>query len=365
VRSHRIPARTTSGPVATVAPAKNRGISRGFLLTAGAMGAVALALCLFGIRGIVVIVFMAMFVTVGLDPLIRWLQRRGFSRAWAIVTVIILIVVLFITILWLVIPTAIAQLEELAIAIPKQIEELEDEGWFGPVNQSTNGTLSAFLAWIEQSLSDPAVRAALLNGLVGFGLSVANAISSGFFTFVLVIYFIATYDSIKDSAYRFVAASRRVSFVDYSERILQNVGRYLNGMVILAFMNASFSFLLLTLVGVPGAFVIGIIAFFITIIPLIGTVLTTIAMTIVTFIYSPPAALAVLIAMLIYMQVEAYIFSPKVMSKAVQVPGSVVLISAMAGATLFGLAGALIAIPISAAVIIIIRGVVWPEKERE
>jgi predicted PurR-regulated permease PerM len=71
----------------------------------------------------------------------------------------------------------------------------------------------------------------------------------------------------------------------------------------------------------------------------------------------------VLLVMLVYMQVEAYLFTPKVMSKAVQVPGSVVLISALAGGTLFGLAGALIAIPISAGVILIIRELVMPRKE--
>jgi predicted PurR-regulated permease PerM len=67
--------------------------------------------------------------------------------------------------------------------------------------------------------------------------------------------------------------------------------------------------------------------------------------------------------MLIYMQVEAYILTPRVMGKAVQVPGSVVLISALAGSTLFGLPGALVAIPISAGIILIVKELVWPRKE--
>jgi len=71
----------------------------------------------------------------------------------------------------------------------------------------------------------------------------------------------------------------------------------------------------------------------------------------------------VLILMLIYMQVEAYVLTPKIMSKAVKVPGSVVLISALAGGTLGGLAGALVAIPISAAILLILKGIVMPRKE--
>jgi predicted PurR-regulated permease PerM len=92
-------------------------------------------------------------------------------------------------------------------------------------------------------------------------------------------------------------------------------------------------------------------------------VLTTIIMSIIAFIYDPTAGIIVLILMLIYMQVEAYVLTPKIMSKAVKVPGSVVLISALAGGTLGGLAGALVAIPISAAILLILKGIVMPRKE--
>ena len=112
----------------------------------------------------------------------------------------------------------------------------------------------------------------------------------------------------------------------------------------------------------PFALVISVAAFFITLIPLIGTVLTTIFMTSFALFTSPTAALIVLVAMLIYMQVEAYIFTPRVMSKAVQVPGSIVLIAALAGGTLAGLPGALVAIPVAAGILIIINEVVVPKK---
>ena len=72
----------------------------------------------------------------------------------------------------------------------------------------------------------------------------------------------------------------------------------------------------------------------------------------------------VLGAMLVYMQVEAYILTPRVMSKAVQVPGSIVLIAALAGGTLAGLPGALVAIPVAAGILLIIKEVVVPAKAR-
>jgi predicted PurR-regulated permease PerM len=356
-------------PLAEVPPAQppafreRSPIQWGYLVSLGAIGAVATGFALYGLRSILFMVFFAAFATVGLDPLIRWFQRHHFSRAWAIVTVILLIVGVMVAIVWVVVPLIVNQITYLVQVIPKEIATLRDEGWFDMANAASNGVLGDLTNWIAKEVKDPSVWAAVGSGVLGFGLSVINAFTSGFFILILTIYFIATYDATKQAAYKLVSASHRQTFISYSERILQNFGKYLSGMVILAFFNAVYSTLLLLVTGVPAAFLIGIAAFFITLIPLIGTVLTTIAMTILALLHSPVSALIVLIFMLIYMQVEAYILTPKVMGKAVQVPGSVVLISALAGSTLFGLAGALVAIPISAGIILIIRELVMPRKE--
>ncbi|MEO6826427.1 MAG: AI-2E family transporter [Microbacteriaceae bacterium] len=341
-----------------------RPVVFGFLVTLGGLGAFVLGHALYGLQAILFSVFLAMFATVGLDPLIRWFQRRRMSRAWAIISVIFLIIALLVAILWVVLPLVIEQVEFLAVAIPKEVAQLKQEGWFDPANNSSNGVIGAVVNWIASEVQKPSVLASLGTGLVGFGLSVANGIASGFFIAILTIYFIATYDATKQAGYRLVSASNRTAFIGYTERILQSFGKYLSGMVILAFFNAVFSVILLVVAGVPGAFLIGILAFFVTLIPLVGTVITTAGMTVFAFIHSPVSGLVVLVLMLVYMQVEAYVLTPRVMGKAVQVPGSVVLISALAGSTLFGLPGALVAIPISAGAILIIREVVMPRRER-
>ncbi|GAA3597875.1 AI-2E family transporter [Klugiella xanthotipulae] len=337
---------------------------RGYIITLGALAAIATGLALFSLRSILFSIFFAAFITVGLDPLVRWFQRRGLSRTGAVLSVIGLLVVVIITIVWVVVPTVVEQVSALVTAVPEQIQRLTAQGWFDGSNAASNGVLGAILAWMQDILTSPETWGVIGSGALGLGFSIADAIASGIFIAVLTIYFVGAYDTATRSAYQLVAASRRETFIRYSDRILQNVGKYLSGMVVLAFCNAVFSIILLLIVGVPGAFVIGFVAFFITLIPLIGTVLTTAVMTVLAFIHSPTAGLIVLILMLVYMQVEAYLLTPKVMSKAVQVPGSIVLISAMAGGTLFGLAGALVAIPLSAGVLIIITEVVIPLKQR-
>jgi predicted PurR-regulated permease PerM len=338
---------------------------RGYVWSLGVLAAVASALALFGLRGVLFSVFLAVFACLGLDPLVRLFQRRGLSRPWSIAVVMLLIVALLVTAIWIVLPLVYRQLSELVVSIPQEIAQLRASPWFDEANEASNTVFGALLQWIVETITDPGVLAAAANGLLGAGLTVASGISSIFFIAILALYFVASYSQTKESLYRLVAASHRASFTGYADRILENVGKYLSGMVTLAFFNASYSFVILAIARVPGAFVIALGCFFITLIPLIGTVLTSGIMTVIALIHSPTSALIVLVAMLIYMQVESYVFTPRVMSKAVKIPGSIVFISATAGASLFGLLGGLVAIPISAGVVLIVREVVIPEKQRQ
>jgi predicted PurR-regulated permease PerM len=249
-------------------------------------------------------------------------------------------------------------------SLPDLYANLQEQQWFQDASSGSGGVLSSVYAWFVGVVSDPNTWATIGGGALNIGVAIIGGISTGFFVFVLTIYFTATLDSSKAAVYTLISASHRERVVDYAERIMQNVGRYLSGMVVLAFFNAVYSFILLTLVGQPFALVISVAAFFITLIPLIGTVLTTIVMTALTLFVSPTAAVIVLVAMLVYMQVEAYILTPRVMSKAVQVPGSIVLIAALAGGTLAGLPGALVAIPVAAGILLLIKEVVVPWKAR-
>ncbi|UOE43607.1 AI-2E family transporter [Agromyces larvae] len=336
----------------------------GFIVTLGVLLALLLAIAAANLQSVILSVFIAAFVSLGLDPLIRWFQRRGMSRGVAIVVVILLFVGVVVAIIWVVIPPLVDQITELVRGIPDLVQRAQDANWYDEVNAATNGLLTDVLAGVQQILSDPNLWASIGGGALAFGASVIGAVSTGVFVVVLSIYFIATLDMTKHAIYQLVKASHREQVVSYSERIMNSVGKYLSGMVVLAFFNAVFSTLLLTVVGVPFALLFGVIALFVTLIPLIGTVLTTAIMTIFSLFVSPTAALIVLLAMLVYMQIEAYVLTPKVMGKAVQVPGTIVLISALAGGTLLGLLGALVAIPISAGILLIIREIVIPRQAR-
>ncbi|MFE5670207.1 AI-2E family transporter [Agromyces sp. NPDC056523] len=342
----------------------NRPFVWAFIATAGVLVALAIAAALLSLSGVVFSVFAAIFITLGLDPLVRWFERHGMRRGFAIVTVILLFVVVIAGMLWLLVPLVISQAAAFIASLPDLYAKLQQQDWYQDAVSGSGGVIGNVYAWFVDLLADPTTWATIGGGALNIGIAIIGGISSGFFIFVLTIYFTATLDTSKAAIYTLISASHRERVVGYAERIMQNVGRYLSGMVILAFFNAVYSFILLTLVGQPFALVISVAAFFITLIPLIGTVLTTIVMTALSLFVSPTAALIVLVAMLVYMQVEAYILTPRVMSKAVQVPGSIVLIAALAGGTLAGLPGALVAIPVAAGILLIVKEVVVPWKAR-
>ncbi|GAA4374296.1 AI-2E family transporter [Agromyces bauzanensis] len=342
----------------------NRPFVWAFIAALGVLLALGLASAVASISSVVFSVFAAVFVTLGLDPLVRWFERRGMPRGVAILTVIILFVLVIAGLLWIVLPLVITQATSFIQSLPAMYQDLQAQDWFQEAQSGTGGSLGTVYAWITTTISDPNFWATVGGGALNIGVAIVGGISTGFFIFVLTIYFTATLDSSKAAIYSLVSASHRARVVDYAERIMQNVGRYLSGMVVLAFFNALYSLILLSLVRVPFALVISVAAFFITLIPLIGTVLTTVFMSVISLFVSPLAALIVLIAMLVYMQVEAYVLTPRVMSRAVQVPGSIVLIAALAGGTLAGLPGALVAIPVAAGILLIIKEVVVPWKAR-
>ena len=148
-----------------------------------------------------------------------------------------------------------------------------------------------------------------------------------------------------------------------TNQITDSIGAYLMGMVVLAFCNSVIAFLLHLFLGLPFPALMGVLAFLITLIPLIGSVLYWIVATVIALFTGWLPALIFAIIYLVYMQLEAYVLTPRVMNRAISVPGALVVIGAMVGGTLLGLLGALVAIPVTASILLIIKQVFIPRQD--
>jgi predicted PurR-regulated permease PerM len=337
--------------------------SAGLFLTLGGLAAFVIGVAVSNLSTVIIYVAFALFAALGLDPILKWLERRGVSRVWGIVILFFGVAVVLIGILWLVVPTVVSQIASFVKDIPSTISDFTRTDAYHWLEGMFGAGLNDLLKDAQTFLTNPANIAAIGGGALQVGATIFSGISGVLIVLVLTLYFVASLDTIKTSFYRLAPARNRPGVAKLTEEITQSVGSYLMGMVILAFFNAIVAFFLHLFLGLPFPLLMGVLAFVITIIPLVGPVIYWIAATALALFTGPLAALIFGLAYLVYIQIEAYVLTPRVMSKAISIPGSLVVIGALIGGTLLGLLGALVAVPVTASILLIIKQVFIPKQD--
>jgi predicted PurR-regulated permease PerM len=335
----------------------------GFIATTGVLLAVALGFAVVSLAHALTLIFLALFVSLGMRPTVAQLERRGMSKVVALLVVLAGFLLLVALLVWLIVPVVVDELSKLVAHLPEGLAEVEGQDWFINLNGSLGGILTGFVELLQETLADPNFWLTVSGGALRAGIGILNGVFSVIFVVALTIYFVIGHEQMKEALVRLVPASKRVGFRDIAEQIITSVGKYLNGMVLLALMNAIVTFIVLSAAGVHYAGLLAALALPITFIPLVGSVISTVLCTAVALITSPTAGLVTLIVLLAYMQVEAYVLTPRIVGKAIEIPGSLVLIGALVGGTLLGLLGALVACPVSAALVLIVKKVVMPAQD--
>ncbi len=334
----------------------------GFIGTLGVLLALVLGAAVSQLAYTITLIFLATFISLGLYPVVTRLERRGMPKAVAIGLVLAAFLGVVVILLVLIIPIVIDQATELARTLPENISDLENQVWFIDLDEQFNGYPLILLEWLRLTSSDPTLWITVGGGVLRIGADIINGTFGFLLVVVITIYFVASLDSMKQALYDLVPGTKRAGFAEISEEIFDSIGKYLGGQVVIAAANATFSFILLTIMGVPYAPILAFIALFVTLIPVVGPVISTTLMVFVSLFQSPTTALVVAIVMIVYMQLEAYVISPRIIGNAIKIPASLVLIGAVVGATLLGLLGALVASPVVASILLILKKVVVPRQ---
>jgi len=312
----------------------------------------------------------ALFLALGLEPAVSALERRRLPRWAAILVVITGVAAVVAALVLAVVPIIVDQVTQLVESIPRIVEQVNSVDWIEALQeQFPLLAIDEISTQVSAALTDFFTNPDQLSELLGGVWQVAIAIGGGLFAVVIVViltlYFTASLDSMKRATYQLVPASKRARFADLTEQITQSVGRYVIGQVTLAAVNGALSFIFLSIIQAPFPAVLALIAFTFSLVPLVGTLTGSIIIVLACLIPglgSPLTALVAAIYYLVYMQVEAYLLSPRIMNRAVKVPGALVVIAALAGGSLLGILGALIAIPVAASILLIIKQVVIPRQ---
>lgn len=340
----------------------DKPLALGFLTTIGVLVALILGSALGSISTILVYIVLAMFLAVGLDPIVRRLERHRVKRGGAIAIVFGGFALLFAAFLIWVLPPVIAQIGEFVEAIPEAIAGIPDTDWFAALDGDTQDAILLGMHQLADWISSPSTIAALSGGVLAVGIGIVGAISASFIVVALTLYFLASLSSIKGAFYALAPAHSRPRLSNITERITDSVGSALIGSVILAAINAGVVFVLHLVIGLPFPALMAVIAFVVTLIPLFGSVIFLVIGTGVALFTSPAQALIFAVCYLIYIQLESYVVSPRVMNRAISIPAALVLIGALVGGALMGVIGVLVALPVMASILLIIREVVVPKQ---
>ncbi len=335
----------------------------GFVGASGAILAIGLWHSLGRLATTLTILLVALFLTLSLNPIVEGLIRRGLRRASAVAVVFAGLLVVFGLVGLVVVPPVVRQATDLTQAAPDYIQQIVNLDWVQRLDRDYQ-VLDKLQDEATKRIQDPDFLSQIFGGVLGAGRVLANLLFQTFTVLVLTLYFLASLPRVKQAAYRIVPTTRRPRFVSLSEEIMRRVGSYAIGQVGIATLNAFLSWVMMLIVGIPYAAVLAVAVGFLGLVPMVGATLGAAVVCAVAAFDEPRKALIAAIYYVVYQQVENYVVAPRVMQRTVAVPGAVTVVAALAGGTLLGVLGALLAIPVAAGLLLLYEEVLVPRQTK-
>lgn len=298
----------------------------------------------------------ALFIALGLDPVVRWFEKRKIPRPLGIVIVLVALLGIVAIFFATLIPTIVDQTTQLVEKAPGWISDFLSSDFFKEIDSQYN-VIETINTQVAKFFQNASAVGGIAGGAVAVGSNIANGLFGALIVLVLSLYFLAALPSMKKWAYRLAPRSRRPRVEALSEEITRGVGNYVIGQVCVAVLNATFAFIVMSILHIPFSVLLAFLVALLAFIPLVGGMIAAIVVIAVSLTMGWQTALIYAICYFAYLQFEAYFISPRIMQKAVAVPGAVAVISVIAGGSLLNVLGALIAIPTAAAVMLLVREV--------
>jgi predicted PurR-regulated permease PerM len=335
----------------------------GFVGALGVFVAYGLYRLLGQLTQVITLLVVAFFLTLTLNPLVEALTRRRMRRSLSVAIVFAGLVAVFTALGFLVVPPVAQQSGLLADNAPKYLEDLLNNQLIRNIDSQYH-VLGRFQVEVQKLVADSGFVSGVFGGVLGASKALASGFFAVFTVLVLTLYFLASLPRMKQAAYGLVPLSRRPRFMSLSEEIMRRVGSYAIGQVAVATINAICSYIMMSIVRIPYAAVLAVVVGVLGLIPMVGASLGAAIVCLVALFDEPQKALIALVYYVIYQQVENYVVAPRIMQRTIAVPGAITVIAALVGATLAGVLGALLAIPVAAGLLLIYEEVVLPRQHQ-
>ena len=335
----------------------------GFMVTIGALLALTMLQALASASAVFILIIISIFLAAGLNPAVLFFQNRGLNRGasvGAVMASVLLFVAAFIAIA---VPPLIDQGNQLLDNAPALIKDLNNNAFINDLNNKY-GVIDSLQTKIDSLIKDGQFAITAFGGVIGVGKAVVSGLVSTITILVLTLYFLASLPQVINIGLRFVPATRRDRVSKLTNAIVGRIGSFVGGQAIIAAIAATFILIMGLIVGMPYPGPLAMVVLICGFIPLVGHFIGMSIVTVVSLTDSLTTAAIALGAYILYVQIENYVITPRIMRKSLAIPGLVTIIAALLGASLLGLVGGLLAVPIAAAVLLILDEVVFPRADQ-
>src|SRR5579875_2967111 len=293
-------------------------------------------------RQVLLLIGLSFFIAIGLEPVVTLLTRHHIRRGLAVLLVSLAAVALLGGFLALAIPPLATEIQRFANLAPHYLQSLNSRSSFlGHLNHQYH-----LVSHLKSLLSSGGVKS-IASGVLGAGKVILGLATSIVVVVALTIYFLADMPRVTRTIYRLVPRSRRARTGLLIDEVFARVGGYLLGNLLTSVIAAAGTLIWLEIFGIPYPLLLA------------GIIVSLVALTV-----SLPIALATAGFYIVYRNAEDYLITPRVMNRTVRVSGLATVIAVLIGGTLLGIIGALLAIPIAAAIKLVIEEVSFPRLDR-
>jgi predicted PurR-regulated permease PerM len=334
----------------------------GFMVTAGALIAFTLLQALASASAVFILIIISLFLAAGLNPAVLFFQNRGLKRGASVGAVMGLVLLFVVAFIAIAAPPLIDQGNQLVNNAPQLVKDLNNNAFINDLN-NRYGVIDSLQTRIDSVIKDGQFAITAFGGVIGVGKAVVSGLVSTLTILVLTLYFLAALPQVVQISLRFVPATRRDRVSKLTNAIIARVGSFVGGQGLIAILAALFILIMGLIIGMPYTAPLAMVVLVCGFIPLVGHFIGMSIVTLVSLTKSPTTALVALGSYIIYVQIENYVITPKIMRKSLAIPGLVTIIAALLGTSLLGLIGGLLAVPIAAAVLLIIDEVVFPRAD--
>ncbi|MGN6605426.1 MAG: AI-2E family transporter [Jatrophihabitans sp.] len=337
---------------------RNAAFYRGFVATLGVLLALVLGMAVREASQVIELVVVAAFLAIGLNPIVEFAIRRGWKRAWAVLLVGVLFLGLVTVIVYSVGGVLRNQLVSLINDAPRLIDDLRRNRTVGNLDRKYH-----FLTDLQKKIESGDLSKKTFGGIFDIGVSVVQAVANVLVIFVLTLYFLASLPTVKLAMYSLAPASRRERVAHLGDEILRRVGRYVIGAFLVATLAGTVTAAFLVSSGLGNyALPLALLVALLDLVPLVGSILGALTVTIVAFANSLGTGIAAAIFYLVYETLEGYVIYPRVMRSSIDVPEYVTIVAVLLGGAVDGIVGALIALPLVAAILLLAQEV-WVRRQ--